>query len=244
MLDSLIQNPRGPQPLPLSATHLTSPYPGSLPSGRMFTEPAQLQPLPRAIQPRPARSTDSPAPSSTNGEGLTIVRTIGPPEFGDLKRKKRGRPTKEEAEERDRILAEQGKVYEPKKRPSKKFRASTGTPVPVGEGPSTFIPHEETPARTIEPKEDSSSGKRRSRRPAGQLSILPPGQPSSPPRRIAGESSKAVESPSDRLLARYSERAIDRATAGPAATSQNTIPETQQLQPSPSAPPPPTGPAT
>jgi hypothetical protein len=229
----------------MSATHLTSPYPGSLPSGRMFTEPAQLQPLPRAIQPRPARSTDSPAPSSTNGEGLTIVRTVGPPEFGDLKRKKRGRPTKEEAEERDRILAEQGKVYEPKKRPSKKFRASTGTPVPVGEGPSTtFIAHEHTPARTIEPKEDSSSGKRRSRRPAGHLSILPPGQPGSPPRRIAGESSKAVESPSDRLLARYSERAGERTPAGPFTTSQNTIPETQQPQPSPPAPLTSSGPAS
>ncbi|ETN43619.1 uncharacterized protein HMPREF1541_02778 [Cyphellophora europaea CBS 101466] len=204
MFGTLMQNPRAQAPYPQSAT-LASPYPPTIPQTRIFTEPAQLQHIPRAIQPRPSRSTDSPAPASTNGEGLTIVRTVGP-EFGVEKRKKRGRPTKEEAEERDRLLAAEGKVYEPKKRPSKKFRASTGTPVPVGGESSNLSPSAQTPARTIESKEDSSSGKRRLRRQASQISVQPPPHPMSPRTRPSDDPERSAESPSDRLLARLGNR--------------------------------------
>ena len=69
----------------------------------MHSDPGQWPP-PRAIQPRPSRSTDSPNPASTNGELISSTRTVGP-DLGGERRKKRGRPTKEEAEERDRVLA-------------------------------------------------------------------------------------------------------------------------------------------
>jgi hypothetical protein len=207
---------------------------------RIFTEPAQLQHVPRAIQPRPSRSTDSPAPASTNGEGLTIVRTVGP-EFGVEKRKKRGRPTKEEAEERDRLLAAEGKVYEPKKRPSKKFRASTGTPIPVTGEPSNLSLSSQTPAKTIESREDSSSGKRRRRRQASQLSVQPPGQPASPIRRIGEDpSERLAESPSDRLLARIGERAPgERSVSGGSGEASSFLRAQQPPQPPPPPPAPP-----
>lgn len=221
MFANLTQSQRAPQPYPQSAT-LASPYPPPIHQTRIFTEPAHLQAIPRAIQPRPSRSTDSPAPASTNGEGLTIVRTIGP-DFGVEKRKKRGRPTKEEAEERDRLLAAEGKVYEPKKRPSKKFRASTGTPIPVGGEPSNLSPSSQTPAKTIESKEDSSSGKRRLRRQASGLSVQPP-PPVSPVRRAGDDPDRTAESPSDRLLARISERGPEeRASASSAGESSFKI---------------------
>ena len=187
---------------------IASPYPATAPPGRLFTsfeaehpQWAQQQ-QPRAIQPRPSRSTDSPNPASTNGENFSIIRTSGPE--GDKQRKKRGRPTKEEAEERDRQLAAEGKVYEPKKR--KKFRASTGTPVPIGDVHFPLSPAAQaTPLpQTVETKEESSSsGKRRSKRQAS----LTQGDSGSPIMRIAEtREERGVESPSDRLLARGVDR--------------------------------------
>ncbi|RMD41823.1 hypothetical protein DV735_g3323, partial [Chaetothyriales sp. CBS 134920] len=160
---------------------------------------------PRAIQPRPSRSTDSPNPVSTNGESLTIMRTTGPEMAGEKRRKKRGRPTKEEAEERDRQLAAEGKVYEPKKRPTKKFRASTGTPGPGSEAALSPIARQITPVprAPATTEESSSSGKRRSKRQAS----FARGQPLSPTRRAPDPSDSAgAESPSDRLFARFGER--------------------------------------
>ena len=237
----LLQNPRSTQTYPPSAgASVTSPYP-QMHQTRIFTEPAALQHMPRAIIPRPPRSTDSPAPASTNGEGLTIVRTVGP-EFGVEKRKKRGRPTKEEAEERDRLLAAEGKVYEPKKRPSKKFRASTGTPIPVGGEPSNASPSSQTPAKTIDSREDSSSGKRRLRRQASGLSIYPPGsqQPASPIRRIGEDpAERTAESPSDRLLARISERVSgERTVSGDSSIRPQPAAQPPHPQHPPPAPPP------
>jgi hypothetical protein len=232
-----LMNSRSTETYPPSATS-ASPYP-QMHQTRVFTEPATLQHIPRAIQPRPARSTDSPAPASTNGEGFTIVRTVGP-EFGVEKRKKRGRPTKEEAEERDRLLAAEGKIYEPKKRPSKKFRASTGTPIPVTGEPSNASPSSQTPAKTVEPREDSSSGKRRLRRQASGLSIHPPGQPASPMRRVGEEpSERMAESPSDRLLARISERGPgERSVSGdPSGRQPASHPPPAQPQHHPPPPP-------
>jgi hypothetical protein len=238
MFANLLQNPRSAQQYPSSAT-LASPYP-PMQQSRVFTEPAQLQHLPRAIQPRPSRSTDSPAPGSTNGESFTILRTAGP-ELGVEKRKKRGRPTKEEAEERDRLLAAEGRVYEPKKRPSKKFRASTGTPIPVTGEPSNASPSSQTPAKTIESRENSSSGKRRLRRQASQLSVQPPNQPGSPVRRVGEDAvERMAESPSDRLLARISERGAGERSGGEASSSTSGA-QSHWQQP-PAQPPPPAPP--
>ncbi|RMZ92338.1 hypothetical protein DV736_g423, partial [Chaetothyriales sp. CBS 134916] len=164
-----------------------------------------IQQHPRAIQPRPSRSTDSPNPASTNGESLTIMRTTGSDLTGERRRKKRGRPTKEEAEERDRQLAAEGKVYEPKKRPAKKFRASTGTPGPASETALSPMAQQTTPLpRTSEATEESSSSsKRRSKRQAS----FARGEPVSPTRRAPGPSEPTgAESPSDRLFARFGER--------------------------------------
>ena len=71
------------------------------------------QPLPRAIQPRPSPSTDSPNPAY-------MLR----PEPGGERRKKRGRPTKAEVKERSTLLAAEGKVYEATERPATTFRTS------------------------------------------------------------------------------------------------------------------------
>jgi hypothetical protein len=211
VFDGLISNPRPPQPFPPAGLQVASPYPQPAPQPRLYTsfeaehlQYAQQQ-LPRPIQPRPSRSTDSPNPASTNGETFTIMRTAGPEMSGERQRKKRGRPTKEEAEERDRQLAAEGKVYEPKKRATKKFRASTGTPVPISEAPFPISPvaHLTPLPQTVEAKEDSSSGKRRSKRRAS----LTQGEPSSPVTRLTdAKDDKAAESPSDRLLARFGDR--------------------------------------
>ncbi|RMZ85197.1 hypothetical protein DV738_g425, partial [Chaetothyriales sp. CBS 135597] len=163
-------------------------------------------PQPGAAYPRPSRSTDSPNPVSTNGESLTIMRTTGPEMTGEKRRKKRGRPTKEEAEERDRQLAAEGKVYEPKKRPTKKFRASTGTPGPASEAALSPVARQTTPVPRAPPaatEESSSSGKRRSKR----HTSFARGHPVSPTRRGPDPSdSTGAESPSDRLFAHFGER--------------------------------------
>ena len=134
------------------------------------------------------------------------MRTTGPELSGEKQRKKRGRPTKEEAEERDRQLAAEGKIYEPKKRPTKKFRASTGAPIPISDTGFPLSPTAQTTPlpQTAEAKEESSSGKRRSKRQAS----LTQGEPSSPTTRMGdAKDEKPAESPSDRLLARFGDRA-------------------------------------
>lgn len=217
LFDSLIQQRPPPQSFTTLQPSLSASFPSAAAQHRPFPEQPhfQPQPTPRAIQPRPSRSTDSPIPASTNGDGLTIVRTVGPDLTGE-RRKKRGRPTKEEVEERTAMLAAEGKVYEPKKRPIKKFRASTGTPIPLSERtpPSPAV---QTPLpQTVEAKEDSSSGKRRSKRQS--IGLQTQGEPASPTTRTGDE--KAAESPSDRLLARFNpqEREPDRIIFPPANT--------------------------
>lgn len=173
------------------------------------------QPPPRAIQPRPSRSTDSPNPASTNGDPISSTRTVGPDQSGE-RRKKRGRPTKEEAEQRDRVLAAEGKVYEPKKRPTKKFRTSTGAPglLPETEGTTSSTVQTPLPQSTETKEETSSSGKRRSKRQGSLVGA----EPSSPTMRMASD--KAAESPSDRLLARFSDRGPERSFSGDASRQQ------------------------
>ncbi|KAK5273940.1 hypothetical protein LTR99_000804 [Exophiala xenobiotica] len=164
--------------------------------------PAQEPPPPmhRNIQPRPPRSTESPMPPTTNGEGFAILRHLGP-ETSIERPKKRGRPTKEEAEERDRRLAAVGQTYEPKRRPAKKPRPSE-TPGPLIEPFLGTSPSLQTPiAQRVEAKEESSSGKRRSRRRGEEVSSSQNPPPRSSPEDSGGErSTDAAQSPSDRLL--------------------------------------------
>lgn len=88
----------------------TSPGPPPILQTHISTEPAHFQSIPPAIQPRPPRSMESPAPALTSGKGPIIVRTVGPEVFGGEQRKKRGRPSKREAEDRDRRLAAKAKI--------------------------------------------------------------------------------------------------------------------------------------
>jgi len=184
----------------------------NLPQKRTVSEQEPHATLPRPIQPRPARSTDSPIPPATNGESFSVVRPYVP-ELAVEKRKKRGRPTKEEAEERDRALAAEGRFYEPKKRPSKKLRTSAGgASVPRSEAETATPPGLHTPgAQAPETKEESSSGKRRSKRQrdeAEPTSQLPPTSPVD--ESGATVDTEAAQSPSDRLLARSKERSRER----------------------------------
>ncbi|OAP63704.1 hypothetical protein AYL99_02931 [Fonsecaea erecta] len=161
------------------------------------------QPTRRAIQPRPPRSTDSPIPPTTNGEAFRIFRPFTQPEPLGEKRRKRGRPTKEEVEERDRKLAEVGQTYEPKRRPTKKSRPSE-TPGSLSEALATTSPVMQTPRlQQVTPKEETSSGKRRSRRQRDEGESSRQALSGSPGDESGdGRSTDAAQSPSDRLLAR------------------------------------------
>lgn len=184
-------------------------------------------PAQRTLQPRPPRMTDSPLPSTTNGEAFTILRPFAP-ELGVERRRKRGRPTKEEAEERDRRLAATGQTYEPKKRPSKKPRPSD-TPHSLSETFSTRSPGVETPsAPRTDPQEETSSGKRRRR--YQNYEDPPHGlQPKSPVEDSGNEKSIDVaQSPSDRLLLRSNERTQAVAAVARNIQHQDTSPALKQ----------------
>ncbi|KAK4938612.1 hypothetical protein LTR10_020963 [Elasticomyces elasticus] len=177
--------------------------------GRTVSEHELQPPLHRSIQPRPARTTDSPMPITTNGEAFTILRPFVP-ELGPERRRKRGRPTKEEVEERDRRLAAVGQTYEPKKRSAKRPRPS-GTPGSLSEPPTGTSPRLETPlTQPVQAREETSSSRRRSRRQHEEATYSTRQEPAgSPPPEDSGNerSSGAAQSPSDRLLLRSNERA-------------------------------------
>lgn len=178
--------------------------------GRAVSEHEVHAPLHRSIQPRPPRTTtESPMPATTNGEAFTILRPFVP-ELGVERRRKRGRPTKEEVEERDRRLAAVGQTYEPKKRPAKRQRPS-GTPGSLSEPIAGTSPGAQTPlAQTVQEKEESSSGRRRLRRQQEEATSSARQEPAgSPPPEDSGNerSTDAAQSPSDRLLLRSNERA-------------------------------------
>ncbi|KAL6249014.1 hypothetical protein RBB50_004077 [Rhinocladiella similis] len=177
--------------------------------GRSVSGQEPPPPTHRSIKPRPPRSTESPMASTTGAEGFTI---LGPyaPEAGIERRKKRGRPTKEEVEERERRLALVGQTYEPKKRPAKKPRSSE-TPAALSESLPGTSPTLQTPVvQRTEPKEETSSGKRKSRRRGDgyEPSTSQAAPPRASPEDSVGERSpEAAQSPSDRLLHRSSDRA-------------------------------------
>jgi hypothetical protein len=166
------------------------------------------QPPPPRILPRPPRSTDSPIPSVTNGESFVIMRPAHQ-ERSSEPPKKRGRPSKEAVERREKELAAKGEVYKPTKRKSKKAETPAGSAVPpvtVPESSAVSSPVPGTPLRqTLEPRDESSSGKRRRRkqRDDHQESGQSPISSFAPPEPAVGLS---AQSPSDRLLARGGER--------------------------------------
>lgn len=194
---------------PVGAGHaptIAPALPGRRPQPEYESFPSQQPQQQRTLQPRPPRSTDSPIPNITNGEVSNMIRpvTLSEPSH-EPQRKKRGRPSKEEAEERDRALAAEGKVYQPKKRPAKKIRPSSETPASARSGDvASFVIR--TPTRqTPEMQKEGSSGKRHQIRPSEdkhehrrysvveRADSLPPG----------------ARSPSDRLLATHRERDLD-----------------------------------
>lgn len=183
------------------------PLAPNLPQMRAASEHDLHPPAQRTLQPRPPRSTDSPLPPSTNGEAFTILRPFAP-ELGVERRRKRGRPTKEEAEERDRRLAATGQSYEPKRRPAKKPRPSE-TPVPLSEAHPGTSPALQSPlSQHVDPGEGTSSGKRQSRQHREDGASSQPAPPQSPIDDSGNErSTDAAQSPSDRLLLRSNERA-------------------------------------
>ncbi|KAL2444557.1 hypothetical protein ABEF95_017054 [Exophiala dermatitidis] len=184
----------------------------------------ELQPLSthRSIQPRPPLATGSPLPSVTNGE-FAILRPF-PSDPGVERRRKRGRPTKEEVEERGRRLAMTGQTYEPKKRAPKKLRLS-GTPgstaeVRPGSSPGLHAPREHPPERN----EEASSVTRGPRQQTEEDDLSQQAVPQSPLDDSGNEKSAgAAESPSDRLLLRS--RSGERAQGAVAAPQ--TKPEAQ-----------------
>lgn len=209
-----------PPQMPITFAHNPNIAP-AVPIQRQYPEPESFHGQPRQLQPRLPRSTDSPGPSVTNGEGPVLLRAHAPEIPQEIK-KKRGRPSKEEAEERDRALAAEGKVYQPKKRATKKFRASTGTPGPEasagGEASSSIL---QTPSRRIDFGDEGSSGKRRSARQQGESTEDNPRSGITEPEDTH---SQGAESPSDRLLASHRE-------PPPPPTQSNTMPETHNSRP-------------
>lgn len=173
------------------------------------------------IQPRPVmRSTESPHPMVTNGESPIVMRgQLLEPIPGSAGSRKRGRPSKEEVAERTARYAAEGKVYQPKKRPSKKPRPSGGTEFAEiselkDEEPST--PLLQTPvAPTHDMTDRTSSGRRRQRRPEREDSPTATsggttGQQDNPPEmeqeQEQGSILSVAESPSDRLLPGHRDR--------------------------------------
>lgn len=202
-----MQNNLGTQPWPLQPLQgmaYTNIAP-AVPQKRSFSDNEPAFPAQRPLQPRPpARSTDSPIPPVTNGESPVFVRSIGPDVQSELP-KKRGRPSRAEAEERDRRLALEGKTHQPKKRPSKKLRPSIMEPLEL-KTEEILTPALQTPVtQSTAPRDESSSGKRRSRRKTGDETLIATGMST----EETNEREMAVaESPSDRLLASHREREV------------------------------------
>lgn len=213
MYESMVRAPR-PPPRSFSSLGLHGYAPQPLGPNvapvRAVSEHDLHPPTHRTIQPRPPRTTDSPVPSTTNGEPFRILRPFAPPELGVERRRKRGRPTKEEAEERDRLLRAAGQTYEPKRRPAKKPRPSE-TPGSASEALPGTSPGLQTPQlERAEPREETSSGKKRARRQREEEGSSQRAVPRSPLEDSGNERSTdaAAQSPSDRLLLRSNERSL------------------------------------
>lgn len=197
----------------------------AIPSGRSISESDPLLAARRPLQPRPApiRATESPHPPVTNGESPVYSRGVlldPAPEQS----KKRGRPTKAEVAEREKAYAERGQTYQPKKRSAKRMRPSIGPESLSLKDEDTTTPLLQTPqARIVTPVEETSSGKRRSRRqpqtispiqiPSAGADLSRPEseqrqeqEPGTENEREQEQEMNVAESPSDRVLAGYRDR--------------------------------------
>lgn len=163
------------------------------------------------------RTTESPHPIVTNGESPITMRGLLEPIPGSAGSRKRGRPSKEEVAERTARYAAEGKVYQPKKRPSKKPRPSGGTEFAEiselkDEEPTT--PLLQTPAAPAQDLGDrTSSSRRRQRRPERDESpTAAMGGGTGAQENLQemeqeqGSMLSVAESPSDRLLPGHRDR--------------------------------------
>jgi len=182
--------------------------------GRSFSAQLDVDFPRRPLQPRPTlRTTESPNPPVSNGESPIYTRITGV-DSAPENPKKRGRPSKEAAAERDRKLALEGKVYQPKKRPAKRMRPSLPADMSSFKDEESSTPLLQTPiAHAPESIEQTSSGKRRSRRQTRDESpTTRPFDFTGTPLREREEEPEPepepqmAESPSDRLLASHRNR--------------------------------------
>jgi len=197
---------------PYTATNYVNILPATAAPSRSFSAQLDMDPSRRPLQPRPPlRATQSPNPPMTNGGSPGHVSITGPGSAPEPQ-KKRGRPSKEEAAERDRKLALEGKVYQPKKRPAKRIRPSLPADSPGLKDEESTTPLLQTStARASEDHQQTSSGKRRSRRQtrdASPVTIPSFGAIVGEEEAEAGPEAERpmVESPSDRLLASHRNR--------------------------------------
>lgn len=188
----------------------------ALAPGRSVSESEPLIATRRPIQPRPPqiRATESPNPPVTNGDSPVYTRA-GLLDPAPEPSRKRGRPTKAEAAERDRAYAEKGQTYMPKKRSIKRMRPSMGPEALSVKDEDTLTPSRQTPQpHASTPVEETSSGKRRTRRQPRELSPIqiPTASIGTDVSRSGSEQrqghdtepemeANVAESPSDRLLA-------------------------------------------
>lgn len=232
----------------LSATPYVSIAPALAP-GRSVSESDPLIATRRPLQPRPLqiRATESPNPPVTNGESPVYTRgTLLDP--APEPSRKRGRPTKAEAAERERAYAEKGQTYMPKKRSNKRMRPSIGPDAQPLKDEDTLTPIRQTPPpRTFGPAEETSSGRRRSRRQPQDISpIQIPGAGAGTDISRSGSEQRhghdtepepdtnVAESPSDRLLAGNRDRgSVGSTLSRPTQQESDSV---EQAQPEPEFP--------
>ena len=202
------QQPGSTRPF-ASTNNYVNILPATAAPSRSFSAQLDVDPTRRPLQPRPSlRTTQSPNPPVTNGESPSYFSGAGAGSAPEAQ-KKRGRPSKEEAAERDRKLALEGKVYQPKKRPAKRMRQSLPADSPGLKDEESTTPLLQTPtARAPEDLEQTSSGRRRSRRQTRDESpITIPSFNTAVQAEVGPEIERPMaESPSDRLLASHRNR--------------------------------------
>ena len=206
--------PPGPmRPLAPTTTYVNiAPAAPNVTQGRSFSTQLEVDQTRLPFPPRThLRTTQSPNPPVSNGESPVHMRSNAH-DSAPEPTKKRGRPSKEEAAERDRKLALEGRTHQPKKRPAKKMRHSMPADAQGFKDEDSTTPLLQTPnARAPEPPEQTSSGQRRSRRQTRDESpiTMPSLGTAAADRETESEPGfgrPMVESPSDRLLASHRNR--------------------------------------
>lgn len=226
---------------PVRPYHPTTSYVNIAPAvaSRPLSEPDPLLAARRPLQPRPPqiRTTESPNPPVTNGGSPVYSRSSLLDPVPEPTRK-RGRPTKAEAAERDKAYAERGQTYQPKRRSIKRMRPSIGPEAPELKDEEVTTPLPQTPnTRILTPVGETSSGKRKSRRQPNVSPIQIPSGSAEPPRQESEQGQQqeqgqehepeanVARSPSDRLLASHR----DRGSVG-SSLSRRTQQESDSLE--------------